>query len=258
MKELFIKNFIARGYPYKYIKEAITKCLKRNHDAMPNNVKKKVIPLIIEFDSRFPEVGKLLKQNQQNVNDPFLTRVQNDNRMLVAYKNRKNVRTLTTRSSLTIDKLANPIAPYHQNLYLTSRILHCNQRGCRVCPNLWTKNAFISFSTGFRIPILHRMSCDTTGIIYVLHCKTCNKQYVGETKRSLKLRMRNHRSEFNNTVTQYRSPLYRHADSHGCFKFYIIPIDIVGEKERELRRRETYWIYRIKTFIPYGLNSKTH
>eukprot|EP00731_Ephydatia_muelleri_P000639 Em0001g639a len=59
MKELFIKNFIARGYPYKYIKEAITKCLKRNHDAMPNNVKKKVIPLIIEFDSRFPEVVPL-------------------------------------------------------------------------------------------------------------------------------------------------------------------------------------------------------
>ena len=30
------------------------------------------------------------------------------------------------------------------------------------------------------------MSCDSTEVIYVIHCMNCNKQYVGEIERKLK------------------------------------------------------------------------
>ena len=42
------------------------------------------------------------------------------------------------------------------------------------------------FTTGKTRPITHYIDCNSENLIYMVHCRRCNKQYIGETQRRLK------------------------------------------------------------------------
>ena len=62
--------------------------------------------------------------------------------------------------------------------------------GCRKCRKedpwinmfLAEQESITPLSTNAPCPILHTLSCETPHVIYVIHCKKCNKQGVGETE----------------------------------------------------------------------------
>lgn len=50
---------------------------------------------------------------------------------------------------------------------------------------------FIATNTGQIFNIKDFIGCHTKGVVYVLQCR-CNLQYVGQTKRALKVRIQEH------------------------------------------------------------------
>ena len=77
----------------------------------------------------------------------------------------------------------------------------CAERRCKikcsesriVCP----ANHVKCHNTGQALPILtdSNLNCKTTNVIYLVSCRLCNKQYVGETKREFGERMREHKNK---------------------------------------------------------------
>ena len=57
-------------------------------------------------------------------------------------------------------------------------------RVAKVPPNTFT-------NTGETRHIRHHITCNSTNLTYMIECKKCNKQYIGETKRTLRERFRN-------------------------------------------------------------------
>ena len=62
------------------------------------------------------------------------------------------------------------------------------KRRCEVCTNVTETDTFSSTVTGETFQINHELNCDDKCLIYLLKCKVCNKQYVGETTDAFRLK----------------------------------------------------------------------
>ena len=105
-----------------------------------------------------------------------------------------------------------------------------------------------------KYPIIHRITCDITGVIYIIKCKRCSKLYVGETSRTIVCRIKEHVSNIRSGDPN-RSPIAKHFNSDCAlidFTFYAIehcPID------NKRIKRESHWIKTLRTYGEHGLNS---
>ncbi len=96
-------------------------------------------------------------------------------------------------------------------------------------------------------------TCKTENVIYLITCKICGLQYVGETEK-LHTRINLHRSDWM-TRKLYRSQVAEHFSFPGNTFSDITLIAIANNPSSETRKeKESYWICRLRTLKPSGLN----
>ena len=136
----------------------------------------------------------------------------------------------------------------------------CGATRCVMCrKHLVTDNHFTSHQTGETFSHRHAFSCTSSNIIYVLWCNKCqHSQYVGETQNSIKKRFYKHyediRGDSGTLVTQH----FNQAD-HGLPDLKCMVIEQIlspAADVRGRRRREYFWMTKLRTIYPLGLNSK--
>ena len=155
-------------------------------------------------------------------------------------------------------------------------IQKCGVGNCRTCPFIEECNHFVSNSTGNRfLPNtngLTSLNCKSENVIYMIFCKICNLQYIGETKNRLQTRFSGHKSSIkSNTSCQL---IHKHFEEsgHNLSNCRIIPIEKIDRSSlnhlnltpnqinnslNKLRLdREKFWITNLQTAYPYGLNSR--
>ncbi len=87
-------------------------------------------------------------------------------------------------------------------------------------------------------------------IIYKFTNKINNKEYIGQTIKSLKIRISEHLCAVNKGRSYL---LYRAIRKYG-FKLFEISIIDTAETQKVLIEKEIYWIKYYNTKIPYGYN----
>ena len=107
------------------------------------------------------------------------------------------------------------------------KVSKCGSR-CETCLVMETSSSFKSTNTEQEYPIHFDMNCKTKEIIYLMTCKKCKIQYVGQTSGSLRERMWKYR---NRITTPYPPQLieveahFRSDNNHeGMIDFSIMPI----------------------------------
>ena len=103
------------------------------------------------------------------------------------------------------------------------------------------------------------LDCNSSNIIYLINCKQCDKQYIGQTKRSLRCRTNEHR---NDVLNKRQSAVGTHFNTAPCMweDFEIIPIyqcPKYSDEELTTKTRleiEQYFIRSFRTYLPYGCN----
>ncbi|XP_075462091.1 protein-arginine deiminase type-2 isoform X2 [Ascaphus truei] len=119
---------------------------------------------------------------------------------------------------------------------------------------------FKSNITGISFPIRSFITCRSPFVVYLLECP-CGLQYVGRTGRPLKRRLAEH-------VFNIKRGLETHSVSnHFRLKHGQNPAGLIckgiecpkqnwrgGDKINLISRRESFWIYTLKTLTPKGLN----
>ena len=83
-------------------------------------------------------------------------------------------------------------------------------------------------------------------------------QYIGQTNQQVSRRMNSHRFDINTYDGQgYTTNVALHfnSDSHSVDDFRFVPIDVVNN-EMDRLCKETYWIHKLDTLYPKGMNSK--
>ena len=71
----------------------------------------------------------------------------------------------------------------------------CGSRFCGICHLVAGRHEAISSVTKCVFKFRHDMNCNTRNMIYLINCKSCNKQYIGESRQSLRYRADGHRRD---------------------------------------------------------------
>jgi hypothetical protein len=186
---------------------------------------------------------------------------------MLVHKRCKNPSDSLVRANTTYPKPDKVTATTNFNGELTK----CPDRAknCKNCPKP-ANQAFIKCNVTkqtYKLPPLRgpnptkSVTCQTKNLIYALECKVCHKQYVGETKRTFKERIAEHLGDIKNQ--RLNKPLGKHFNLPGhkfgsittCILELIKDDPALAETTSKRRAREYYWIMRLRTPEPFGLNS---
>ena len=117
-----------------------------------------------------------------------------------------------------------------------------------------------STSTGRKYTTQTRISCtssNVSNVIYLIQCNICKKQYVGQTKNKILVRLNQHYSTIRNNV---ETPVSKHFRSYHYKEPYPIRIFILSIKNnvdnaQGLRNKwKRIWMARLNSYIPCGMN----
>ena len=259
------EKYILRGYPESLVENSRLKARRvvrsdilnptRNNNPKDNNKKNdNVIPLILTFHPSNNQVKKIITDNWGMLKYSDRCKEALPERPLFATRRNTNLKDELIKSRL--NQFAFPGK--------TGKVDHslsdpCKFQNCTICNNLKTMKSFMSEMTrkSFRTPL--GVQCTTPNVIYLLTCNICKKQYVGETKRAFVVRLKEHLADIR---LKRDKPVANHINSHQQSTKTVIPqiIEVI-KRDPELlvttelrKKREVFWIYRLKTLIPNGLN----
>ena len=224
---------------------------------------KPFLPLIITYNHKYSIHNNLIKiikplwKTMVNSTDKLKNCFMHNFPKIVYSKgstlSNKLIRADHNRSSSTDQNIITILAELlAENEQCNTTVRICFQPLCKLCSIVVCTNTFVSNTTKNLYHITHSMNCNSTNVIYLINCLKCNKQYVGETKRALKQRFNNHRSDIRlnkNTAVS----IHFNDISHNLTHLTVIPIELV-DNESDRRIRERFWIKELKTNYPYGLN----
>ena len=239
---------LSRSYNKNVVKNAITKV--RGLDR--TNALKKVIRapnkrvvLALTYNPKLPSVPGIIKKHWRT-----LTKDQKMQKIfplppMVAYKQPPNLKSVLCRAKLPHNK--------HPKRRLVG-MQPCN-KPCNVCPYVTKTKTFTSNHTKQSFDLKGLFTCATSGVVYLINCSSCNKQYVGQTGRKFHQRMMEHlNSIFHKTNTigiHYTSPKHSHND----FRVQVIEKVLPNTVNQRLEREE-YWIKILGTKTPLGMNKQ--
>ena len=175
-----------------------------------------------------------------------------------------STRFLRSIKSKTLKQLEPPI-----NLNTSSK--KCEQPSCKTCKCM-VETSTVFDKKGKIHQIQGTMSCQSCNVIYLIKCTNCQIMYVGETSQSLHERTTRHRSDIKLSKS---TPVGEHFNG-ACqpLHFSITPLEQIKETKRDTSsddilarleqkedilarlEREQFWIEKLNTLSPDGLNKK--
>ncbi len=244
--------FLERKYPISVIDDAFQKVATMSQeDALQPITRDEnvVIPFTVYYNPSLPNIGSSIHKywDLLNLSSNYGVRhIHNHFKPMVAYKRPKNLQ----------DYLVSSI--YRKDDDSVSSSSMCNRRRCSHCQHITIGSSFTSHITDKTYNMRHDTNCSTKDVIYMITCKKCSKQYVGQTSQPVSKRMNSHRFDINNCMDPAFSThvaTHFNMDQHSMADFSFVPIDCVTNGLDRLCK-ETYWIHKLKTLYPDGLNSK--
>ena len=173
------------------------------------------------------------------------------NLSLVAYRRCKNIRDIFVIAQLTNSTDTSNSQP-------TPGSFRCNNRNFTTCPYIeHGRNQYTFHFTGETHHIKSHITCETFNVIYLIQCRLCNLQYIGETKRRLKDRFNEHRRPILNPTGNYIHAAVSehlltgdHSDNH----MLLIPIEKLKNGRDSFRiARKAHLIYKARQLSLWAL-----
>ena len=109
--------------------------------------------------------------------------------------------------------------------------------------------------SGEVIEIKSPIDCQTEGVLYVISCKKCKKQYLGQSKRSAEKRMVDHLNTVrNNNSTNTPVGVHFRSEQHSHADMIMIPIQRIFSKNPHVRLARERELINNLDLIEHGLN----
>ena len=143
-------------------------------------------------------------------------------------------------------------------LYPLDRVVgstKCGKKRCEVSMNVSETITFTCNVTGETCKINHKLTCDNNCLIYLLSCKCCGKQYVGETTGTFRYRGNNYKGNDRKQVCM-QEHLFKHFNSMGLNGFLSnVSITLIDRTDiKSPKKREDYLRRTLKIYSSFGHN----
>ena len=137
---------------------------------------------------------------------------------------------------------------------------------CHLCENMKDTCTFKSKHLNEVRKINRRYNWNSKMAVYWIECEICGEQYTGSIKTKFRTRENNCKSTQRKFVNKEAFPkqalkekrFHEHycSDRHNGIEDWVITLIDSANTLKELRKKELYWMCKLKTYAPYGLNEK--
>ena len=182
-------------------------------------------------------------------------------RPVLAYRRNNNLRQILGQVHISRDKKILPKKP-PKFRGCTPCLTHANNKCCR---QLTATKQFKSDRTGESFEIQHLLNCRSPYCLYLGYCAKCpGHQYVGKSEPAAHKRFNTHRYDVNKPTglsfdKHFNTP--GHSFDHDA-KFILLEQvknhrTLAKDEIRAImEHREDYWMLKLKTLTPLGMNDK--
>ena len=183
---------VDQGYPEELVSREFSRAasIPRN-DLLQAKVRdsKKTFPFVLTYNPNLPSINRLIKKHFHFLlSSPKLKELFPPNSIISSFRRSKNLKEILPPSKCRKGSPESITLP-------SAGCFTCNKTRCDLCKNfLVNSQTFSSAQTGNTYFVRQTLSCNSANVIYLVHCKKCNLQYVGSTTTEFKVRFRNHKS----------------------------------------------------------------
>ena len=130
------------------------------------------------------------------------------------------------------------------------------------CKQVKQMKTFQSYRTKETYQIFHNVTCKSNTLIYLLQCRICKLQYVGKSEIPFNIPLNNHRKDTKSQASilacKHFSEQNHKYQQHAEFNLIeqIKKQTITEETRALLTRRGNFWVLKLKTLYPDGLNQE--
>lgn len=215
-----------------YCRSFLRKCFKSFLVTKPIDVSP-LLPFVTTFSPSSIKLVKVIKDNFQKLTQE--TKILGDYRIIGAFRRNKNLRDFLIKAKippLTQPRIRGDVRFFQHLKWLRSfsnnKVFSSKCKG-----NSYSKNC-----------------------VYLITCKKCGLQYVGETRNTMRIRFAQHK---HNILKKKKTQthLVNHFLLHG---WQAVSATVIQANPRwkisERRRAERIWISKLDTKYPKGLNEK--
>ncbi|TNN53934.1 hypothetical protein EYF80_035832 [Liparis tanakae] len=146
------------------------------------------------------------------------------------------------------------IIAFRRNTNLKDLLVHASLQSGRPAtrnPHFRTTKSLSNPHANLGAPIRQVFHLDSANLVYAIRCAACKKIYIGRTKNTLHLRLKQHLYE----IDRRPQALYTHFREHGREHLEISGLESrMGLSGFQRLRAEREWIQRLGTVTPSGLN----
>ena len=238
-----------RGYSDQSLDSEINQAINTSYgssSSRSNRLNSNRVPLVVTYHPNLPKFERTIRRYHHILQDldwlwkafPFLP--------IIAFRSPRNLHNVLVCANIT-SKISDPPGNFC-----------CKSRRCKTCPILVTTEAFSSSVTGERFKLKLRAYCKTSNVIYLIQCRRCSLQYVGETGNP---------SAFKLTAIVSTSPIVAQTNPlcQPILPARAIPWPIYRSWSSTNAGRMTFpkirksrWIRSLNTSWPSGMNLRTN
>ena len=199
------------------------------------------------YHPALPSVNNIVfKAWNTMIKDPYLKRIFLKPPM-VAYRRPKSLKDILVRAKV-------PPPFKKRSKRLIKGMKKCSK--CNVCPYVQCSSVLKSSSDSYLVNIDSSVDCDTKNVIYLIECSKCTQQYVGQTGRSFKERIREHLGYIRNFKTSEPTGSHFNLPGHNISMLKASIIEQCKFDSKMYREtREEFFIQKFQTKFK-GLNRK--
>ena len=195
---MLCSHFVRRGYPKHLVQKAYERSLSLDRDELLNKEllksnsadneiqtlktttnatnKPDTFYCITTHNPRNPPIREIIHTNWEVLQKTKTTRDIYESNIIFGLRRNKNLSDHLVRASTKTN--------LQHDTYISTH--PCNRPSlCRYCPKINHTGQITSKTTGQKFITMKNTNCQTSNIIYLISCKTCGIQYVGQTKKRL-------------------------------------------------------------------------
>ena len=250
LKELLLE----RDYKLETIEAALEKARQIPRSQLLKQKSKKETnkrPVFaVLYDPRLPELQPIQAKHWRSMTsrDAHLKEVFPEP-PLTAFKRQRNLRDHLIRAKVPETN------PYPRRAL--KGMFKCHKPWCNACPFIKEgKNINIKDRKTWNIN--KNVNCNSSNLVYIIECdkESCNKRYIGETKRALRKRLAEHRSYVQNQHLDTATGAHFNLPGHSVVNMKISVIEQVKSQSDLYRKeREEFFIRKLDT-CRNGMNKK--
>ena len=241
--------FKARNYPPQLIQAAIAKAESKDRNELIAGARRHTqedrVPLVLTYTPLTNKLAPKITQlfDRTLVNNPETNAIF-PNIPIKSFRKPGNLKQLFVHSRLDHRRDPDP----------NPGTFPCLKQNCRTCAHT-TQSPFIS-TPRYRFNFKFRYTCDTSCVVYAITCARCpGSIYVGQTKRSLGQRFREHMQSVINDTGINSVASHFNTGTHSAADMKVSVLSIAPTSESARISLENRLIHRFQSHVSPGLNT---